>query len=551
MDAGGLAQMTYSNYNLANGNNTVNGNGFDSSGNVGMPSSGFASRGKAAHIKRLSVAPPPQIGSINEENVENPAPRTSRSHLLAGLRTAPKLNTQAIPASAPYNQTQYGFNDHYRMGQDTPQSATGATFGTYGNMQHNGSNARQMYSAPEQVLAPPAINFGVQDNSQMDPHAYNELMATNLYLAQRQQQLQQQLMNVTAAAAQFQGMNLNGQQQMPSSPLSPQASVYNQQLQNGLQPVINPVANQPGLYTVYNPMTGQSSYYFDQNVQHQQFPSSPPASGPNSSSELDVAAENRRSSLSPQSAAAAGWTRPFNPPRQSPSPPQDVAPLPAPSANAYRPGHRKSLSSVSKAPGLEGSKFATPRSAGFPQTPTTGAFGPGLGRVGEHPARQPRGPPPLEELVAYPTAKHEGSKNFATRQRRRALHSLVRANERRAGRPSSEDLSSISDHDLPSATPHDADSDVGTSGSSGSLTGHSSSGSLRAEAGGAIGSEVKQMKERPRERTSFAGRLVDSGLKSDERNGSRSPDERRKMPMLVLTSAEKRKSSMTPAVMSS
>lgn len=63
----------------------------------------------------------------------------------------------------------------------------------------------------------------------------------------------------------------------------------------------------------------------------------------------------------------------------------------------------------------------------------TGTFGPGNARAGEHPTRQPRGPPPLEELVALPTTKHEGSKNFATRQRRAALSNLMRAGSVRRG----------------------------------------------------------------------------------------------------------------------
>ena len=65
--------------------------------------------------------------------------------------------------------------------------------------------------------------------------------------------------------------------------------------------------------------------------------------------------------------------------------------------------------------------------AAFPPTPLTGGFGPGAARAGEHPIRQPRNPPNLEELIAAPTAKHEGSKNFATRQRRAALGNLMRA----------------------------------------------------------------------------------------------------------------------------
>jgi hypothetical protein len=42
-----------------------------------------------------------------------------------------------------------------------------------------------------------------------------------------------------------------------------------------------------------------------------------------------------------------------------------------------------------------------------------------------HPIRQPRGPPPLEELLAKPTSKHEGSKNFAARRRRPQISGLV------------------------------------------------------------------------------------------------------------------------------
>lgn len=86
MDAGGLAHLTYQS------------NPFDNNRHLGAPGTGFASRGKASHIKRLSVAPPPKISTIDEtQQVDVGAtPRTSRGHLLAGLRTAPKSAT--IPA---------------------------------------------------------------------------------------------------------------------------------------------------------------------------------------------------------------------------------------------------------------------------------------------------------------------------------------------------------------------------------------------------------------------------------------------------------------------
>ncbi|KAL8692040.1 MAG: hypothetical protein Q9218_002849 [Villophora microphyllina] len=54
------------------------------------------------------------------------------------------------------------------------------------------------------------------------------------------------------------------------------------------------------------------------------------------------------------------------------------------------------------------------------QRSTTGTLEPGQARAGGYPIRQPRDPPSLDELIAKPTFKHQGSKNFATRQRRRA-----------------------------------------------------------------------------------------------------------------------------------
>lgn len=536
INAGGLAQMTFN----------PNNNNFTPNGGIGLPGSGFASRGKASHIKRLSVAPSANMGPINENEADNPAPRTSRSHLLAGLRTAPKINTSLGPASAPYTQTL--FNDNTYGGVNVPQTARTPPSAMhrqqYGGGNNNHNNNGQLYSAPDQILAPPSFQqYGNGDASGMDPQAYNQMMATNMYLAQRQQQLQQQLMSVQAAAQQFQGMNMNGNQHFKGSPISPQTNYYNQQLQSGMQPIIQPVPNQPGLYSVYNPMTGQCSYYPDPSLQFNNLPQSPPASGPNSGHESDNPMFPQRERTSPQSsgAAAAGWTRTFSPSRQTPSPPHDIAPLPEPSANAYRPGHRKSVSSVAnRASFADGPKTGGLRSSGGLQTPVTGTFGLGHGRAGEHPTRQPKGPPPLEELVASPTSKHEGSKNFATRQRRRAVFSLVRAGaERRSGRPLSangESATPAQESDLSANSSSDADS---AGMHSRDLSATSSVGNLKA----AIGSEIKQMKERSRERDSFARRLTDSASPNEEDNTANNGGERRKTPMLVLSSAEKRKTS--------
>ena len=264
MDAGGLAQMTY--------------NGFPSNG-LGNPGSGFASRSRGSHNpKRLSVGLPQQAGHAADHFDPNPTPRTSRSHLLAGLRTAPK--TPSVPASAPYHQLDYqsqafgggmDVNTYNAYMQGVPQTATGAGFGgnQYGGRQQHQHRQQQhqqqqLYSMPEQVLAPPT--FYGQD-AEMDPNMMEQLQLTSLFLAQRQQQLQQQLAAITAAAnsAQLQGLNMNQFQQ----PMSPQLGAYGQQ--NAQSPI--EVPGQPGVYLVYNPMTGQYQYAVDENVQ--QSPMSP------------------------------------------------------------------------------------------------------------------------------------------------------------------------------------------------------------------------------------------------------------------------------------
>lgn len=420
MDAGGLVHMTY--------------NDFASNGGLGAPGSGYGTRGKGGHIKHLSVGP--QSYGNQQTYEELPTPRTSRSHLLAGLRTAPKSAPLGNNNRYSYHGESFGNQYNLGYGQEHPQSAMAPTFGGLGNNKMMNRRS-QIYYVPEQVLAPPALDFNGPNGEQIDPQAYDHLMATNAWLMKRQQQLQQQLLSVTAAAQQFQGMSLNSGQQQQNNQFTPQSSVYNQQLQSGMQPQIQAVAEQPGLFMVYNPMTGQHSYFVDQNQQTTQLQASPPLTNPgisSSPSEDDGFSQLRHDTRSP-AAFSAGQSRIVTPLKHTPSPSPDVAPLPPPSANAFRPGHKKaaSLAGISLTKN-EGSRLAAPRTSGLPPTPLSGAFGPGMGRAGEHPSRQPRGPPPLDELIAAPTLKTEGSKNFATRQRRRAVINLVRAgNERRVG----------------------------------------------------------------------------------------------------------------------
>jgi hypothetical protein len=533
IDAGGLAQMTYQ-------------SPFDHS--IGISGPGFASRGKATHIKRLSVAPPPKISTIDETqqfNVNSAAtPRTSRGHLLAGLRTAPKS------ATTPNSNPGFGLeNSKYAAPQynyRTPQSTTHPSFPN----QYMGMNSGpQLFSKPEQVLAPPAIDFDGDGAEQMDQNIYNELVATNAYLAQQQRALQQQLANVTAAAHQLGGLNLNGSmyhgqsfQPQVNSPMS----FYNQQFQHGLQPIVQPVPNSPGVFTVYNPMTGQSSFFVDNSQPGRDSPSPPFMSNTQSPIQSPPTFQ-RQYSPQRESTLSPVHTLSRSPPKSTPSPPQDVEPLPPPSANAFRRGHKKGLSSVSGMKTNSDWNKSTPRSAGFPQTPLQGTFGPGQGRAGEHPVRQPRGPPLLQELEEKPTSKHEGSKNFATRQRRRAVHDLVRAGRERrsetrqpgsgSGTPGSESEFTFS------VSPSDTDDVLVRSTS---LSSKPSLGSLRAAASGAIGSERKE-KSRDRGSVDSSSAYSAKSLSSDEGNsvgGSMVEVEsaRRGTPMLVLSSAEKRKS---------
>lgn len=423
MDAGGLSHMTYDQF--SNG-------GF-------APSNGFASRPRAGNTKRLSVALPPKVSSISEGQVDVQTPRTtSRSHLLAGLRTAPKHANP--PASAPYSQSrhnllptptnsQWAHSDYDVYSRGVPQTAVGAGFGLN---QYAMQAGQQTYALPEQVLAPPPL---YDDASEMDPSVLEQLQMTGMFLAQRQQQLQQQLANITAAANQFQNMDMSAYQQHISM------TNLAQQVQEPIQ-----VPGQPGLFIIQNPLTGQYQYVQANAQQTQQRPTglarAQTMHNLHTPSFGDSSRPVFRAEISPppMDKPTLANLRSMSPPKsKSPaSTLEHVQPLPPPSANAFRRGHQKkpSLTLANGTQVLDGIKTSSAATFGsrgmFPPTPMTGTFGPGAGRAGEHPVRQPRGPPPLEELAALPTANFEGSKNFAARRRRQALN-LVRARSVRRG----------------------------------------------------------------------------------------------------------------------
>ncbi|KAK3722437.1 hypothetical protein LTR37_002429 [Vermiconidia calcicola] len=537
-DAGGLAQMTYN-----------NNNGFSSNG-FGGPGASFGNRSRL-NSKRLSVALPPKVNPISEDQVDNPTPRTSRSHLLAGLRTQPK--TPQVPASAPFNQTQHArgvsasawTDSGYGYNRGVPQTATGAGFDM--NNQYAMNAGRQVYSLQEQVLAPPSL---YDQTEEMDPAVLQQMQMTSMYLAQRQQQLQQQLASLTASA---QGMNINTNlgrnpyQQAPMTPQTPQNMYGQQQIQSPIE-----VPGQPGVYLVYNPAIQGYSYAMDPNMQ-QQTSMSPAQQTQAWNSPRSFQPPTPTVSVTPPAELSNPMNaRSFSPPKHTPSPPaavEHVEPLPPPSSTAFRRGHQSKKSSLSINPNAGGvgngpmtssnAVFGSQRTS-IPQGPMTGTFGPGAARAGEHPIRQPRGPPAIEELTALPTSKHEGSKNFATRQRRRALDSLVRAGTSRRGVSRSSAGSPVSERELNYSISEEGEDDVGSV---------SSSGSRKMSP---IGSEMKEKRGSQGSDCGYFGLSSASSSEGEEAGVFKQPPtpatpvtaggDRKKMMLGVLNAAEKRRS---------
>ncbi|KXX76607.1 hypothetical protein MMYC01_208445 [Madurella mycetomatis] len=560
MDAGGLAQMSHAPFNSAHG--------------MAMPS-GLASRRGGQNIKPLSFD---AIKSPTNQDNGLPTPRTSRSHLLAGLRTAPKSATASSFPNAPASPTTVApqarnrnsmapgmydsanlyngpktsmprFASHQQQPQQPQQQA------------YNSMGYGQQYTA-EQVLAPPQLQLDETIQDHIDPNLHAQLMYTNAYLSEQQQRLQQQLRALQAAAQQFQGLSLNGQAQMMQQGYP---AVYQQQLQNA-QGMMAQATSQPNVYSVFDPVTGQQTLYMDQSQAQLNAQLLNQAQLANAYANLQQpAASTPRFQASPAPAEANKTSfRIPTPPRRYDSPSESPTPLPPPSANAFRRGHKKSGSIANKGQlsiaTEEPLKSAGLKTASVPPTPMTAGYGPGQGRAGEHPVRQPRNPPSLDELKSKPTSKHEGSKNFVARTRRSAINNLVRAGlERRKEARSSGSISPISEstEELVETPMTDNDSDSGRSGSGVLIDRDDAECSLpssRTSTGswGAIGSDrpsSRQKRERgsidsvpsdgegSREPGSFASLLKNSnrGINGEAVQGQR------RAPRLVLTSAEKRK----------
>ena len=407
---------------------------------------GYGMRSSARlNSKRLSVSLPADASPTDDPQGDNPTPRTSRSHLLAGLRT--QSRSSAAPASAPYHQTQHSGVDALRGANNGsanrhgmfPQTARVAEFKP--SAPYGMGAGEQIYSLPEQVLAPPNL---YDQADEMEPAVLQQMQMTSFYLAQRQQQLQQQLACLTASA---QNMTINSgapvQQVSHGGTAPPMAhGWYAQQVPQPFE-----VPGQPGVYVMYNPALGTYNYLTGGSAQQQHV--SAVQRGPGYFSPTGHGSPAPTVNVTPPTEHPTYKTRSFTPPKKSDSPAslEHVEPLPPPSSNAFRRGNgnKKPLSlsinplsvSTDGAKTSSAAMFGSQRNS-VPPGPLTGTSGPGQARAGEHPIRQPRGPPPLEELIALPTRQHEGSKNFATRQRRRALDNLVRAgsNRRAASRSS-------------------------------------------------------------------------------------------------------------------
>jgi hypothetical protein len=319
-----------------------------------------------------------------------------------------------------------------------------------------------------------------------------------------------------------------------------------QQQQSQVQTPIE-VPGQPGVYLVYNPAIQGYSYAIDQNYQQNQNISQYQQQQPmNAFAPARYGSPSQGVNISPpateRSTPIGG--RSFTPPKKAGTPPaamEHVEPLPPPSATAFRRGHKKasslvinSVPNVSDGPKTSSNAVFGSQRTVFPPTPMTGTFGPGAARAGEHPIRQPRGPPPLEELTAAPTNQHEGSKNFATRQRRRAVDSLLKAGTVRRAVSRSPGGSPVSERDC-----HFPD-DIVSVGSNGSRK-------LSP-----IGTE---MKEKRGSNGSSDGYFALSSASSSETEdwkqpptpatpSSREEGGRKKMMLGVLNAAEKRKSTV-------
>ncbi|RVD81705.1 uncharacterized protein DFL_009555 [Arthrobotrys flagrans] len=442
-----------------------------------MLANGFAaSRGKPDAVNKIPIPTLPTISAslYDDPNALFPPTPTARSsgraQLLAGLRTAPKTPTGSEhPGISPLDgefqgesiQTGAGnlnflMNRNERaFGHDFPkhQSAHSAHLhAARSSLPQDHFNNIQFSNFGGLPTPPTSSHYIYQGDQDYEARAYADLLARNISLAQQQQQHFIQQLRLAQQTQQLQQIH----QQM--QPLQLQSAVSQALGTPPISPAIySPtVSNQSQVHSMYSPnaQVNVQSYASQQNRPKQGgFSALEQTSLTSMTSQLRISPSpplTRSAARTPSSRSTPSPTKEFNAQdrvmtKKTPSPP------PA-STSTFRRGHKKciSLSGCSNMnPALDGGpKTSIPRLSGVPSTPLNSTFG---GR-GDHPIRQPRGPPALEEVVAKPTAKHEGSKNFSSRQRRRALTKLVNAGLERRGTKQVGPMSSmmpVSEHDTP------------------------------------------------------------------------------------------------------
>ncbi|KAK6332449.1 hypothetical protein TWF730_004125 [Orbilia blumenaviensis] len=466
IDAGRPATMSYSfQQHQLSGNMLANGFG--------------ASRGKPDAVNKIPIPSLPTISAslYDDPNAMFPQTPTARSsgraQLLAGLRTAPKTPTgiehpgmgsfdgEFLGDSGQIGTANFNFlmnrnertfahdlSRHQSVPSMHPQVARSSL------PQDHFNNVQ--FSFGGLPTPPTSSHYLYQGDQEYEAKAYAELLARNLSLAQQQQQQQQfiQQLRMAQQAQQIQQMHQQIQ------PLQIQSTI-SQALGT---PPISPAVYSPTVANLHQShcMYGSNAQATPHSYTPQQSRPKPTGFSTHAQSEqpsLVSMTSQLRISPSPPLARSAART-PSS--RSSPSPTRGCGnldrvsakktPSPPPaSASTFRRGHKKciSLSGCSNMnPALAdgGPKTSIPRLSGVPSTPLNSTFG---GR-GDHPIRQPRGPPALEEIIAKPTAKHEGSKNFSSRQRRRALTKLVNAGLERRGTKQAGPVSSmapVSEHE--------------------------------------------------------------------------------------------------------
>jgi hypothetical protein len=458
------------------------------------PGASYGSRGKGSHLRNISVASSNNLAAPSE-NQPVPTPRSARSALLAGLRTAPKAPTPHISTSG----AEVGYDNSRYAGITAPSPG----FNQY-------SNSQRLPTPPS--LASPTIHVNDGSIDEYDEESYQQMqimMAQNAYFAHMQQQIAaaQKVQQLQQQLAQLQMQSGVGYAGTP--PMSPGMGI------GGLGSLYNNAGlySQYGQYNPYQQQLAQAQAFYGQQQQTPQSPVAQVEVSPPTPIE-----QHQPTNLSLEANRSSSRSR--SPPKLNLQQSNNTAQNSA-AAAGFRRGHRKA-SSLSTCTNINSVDVADPPKTAvpkFPPTPTTATFGPGHAS-GTHPIRQPRGPPSIEELKAKPTSKDEGSKNFATRQRRRAISRLVSAGIERRSAKSTSGSASVGSTMTP-VSEHDG-FNFEESESVGSSAGRQSRQSLRDYEQNNSSADEGSVTSRPSARGN-------GGLKA---------------PSLVLSAAEKRKSAL-------